>query len=143
MVITPGEVKFTAGMTMQTRESRQADVLGTSIHPDTSLLLLPHSEAALLWHLEPHRESPAHGSSQRTSLLFTSKRFPREKNGFICCHELCLHHLLYPRTALAQQHVSSRPLVLPAALLADGNHADSQLSLPCTRHNCSWEPSAC
>lgn len=57
-----------------------------------------------------------------------------KQNGLVCCYELCFHHLLCPRMALVhtlQQYLSSRPVVFPAELLADGKHAGSQRSQPC------------
>ena len=104
-------------------------------HPDTTSLHFAHSEAALLLHPEPDRETLAHGGTPRTSFLLASKGFPVPC--FICCHESCLHHLLCPRMALVhtlQQHLSSRPLVFPADLLADGKHTGFQHSQPCTCH---------
>lgn len=118
-------------------------MLGTSTHPDTTSLYFPHSEAALLLHPEPDRVlnhdtgKHLHMVALKGQACYSLPKGSLRQNGFICYHELCLHHLLCPRMALVhtvQQHLSSRPLVFPADLLDDGKHAGSQHSQPCTCH---------
>lgn len=120
------------GMTLRTRESGQAALLGTSTHPDTTSLTQSQPCFCTL----SLTETPAHGAL-RGQACYSLPNGSLRQNGFICCHELRLHHLLCPRLALVhtlQQHLSSRPLVFPADLLADEKHAGSQRSQPYMCH---------